>query len=91
MSSNVLVIPRALFVSRLMYHSSARSLNVITNYVSLVSSSVIYFSSQMFAQMNKCFSGYSVASPQNSSNMIVGSCPTILNIELLPPLRGVDT
>jgi hypothetical protein len=78
-------------MSRLMYQSSARSLNVITSCASLVSSLVICFASQIFAQMNKCFSGSSAASPQNSSNLIVGSCLAILNTELIPPLRGVDT
>jgi hypothetical protein len=91
MSASVLVIPGALFVSRLMYQSSAWSLSIIASCASLVSSSVICFASQIFAQMNKCFSGSSVASPQNSGNQIVGSCPAILNTELLPPLRGVDT
>jgi hypothetical protein len=40
--------------------------------------------------MNKCFSGSSNASPQNYGNLIMGSCPSILNyVELLPP-HGVD-
>jgi len=90
MSTNVLVIPGALFVSRLMYQSSARSLSVIASCASLVSSLVIYFASQIFAQMNKCFLGSYVASPRNFDNLMVGSCPAILNVELLPP-RGVDT
>jgi hypothetical protein len=91
MLSSVLVILGALFVSRLMYQSSARSLSVITSCASLVSSSVILFSCYIFAQMKKIFLGSSTSSPQNSSNMMVGSCPSILNTELLPPLRGVDT
>jgi hypothetical protein len=78
-------------VSRLMYQSSVWSLSMIHNYKSLVSSSVICFASQIFAKMNKCFSGSSVASPQNSGNLIMGLCPAILNTELLPPPRGVDT
>jgi hypothetical protein len=91
MSASVLVVPGALFVSRLMYQSSVRSLSVIASCASLVSSSVIYFASQIFAQINKCFLGSSAASPQNSGNLIIGSCPAILNTELLPPPRGVDT
>jgi hypothetical protein len=91
MSSSVLVIPRALFVSRLMYQSSVRSLSMIASYASLVSSSVIYFSSQIFAQMKKIFFESFVASPRNPGNLIVGSCPAILNTKLLPPLHGVDT
>jgi hypothetical protein len=78
-------------VSRLMYQSSARSLSVIASCVSLVSSSMIFFSSQIFVQMNKFFWGSSVASPQNSGNLIVGSCLAIPNTELLPPPHGVDT
>jgi hypothetical protein len=41
--------------------------------------------------MNKCFSGSFVSSPRNFGNLIVRSCPTILNTELLPPPCGVDT
>jgi hypothetical protein len=78
-------------VSRLMYQSSARSLSVIASCSSLVSSSVICFASHIFVQMNKFFFGSSAASPQNSGNLIVGSCPTILNIEFLPLPHGVDT
>jgi hypothetical protein len=90
MSSSVLLIPGALFASKLMYQSNVRSLSVIASCATLVSSSVICFSSHIFAQMNKCFSGSSVASPQNSGNLMVGSFPTILNVELLHPC-GVDT
>jgi hypothetical protein len=78
-------------MSRRMYQSSAWSLSVISNCASLVSSSMIYFASQIFAQMNKCFSRSFVSSPQNSGNLIVGSCPSILNTEVLPPSCGVDT
>jgi hypothetical protein len=85
-----MVVPGGLFAYKLMYQSSARSLSVIANYASLVSSSVICFTSQIFSQINKCFSGSSNASPLNSGNLMVGSCPAILNVELLP-LRGVDT
>jgi hypothetical protein len=91
MSASVLIIPGALLVSRLMYQSSVQSLSVIASCASLVSSSVIYFSSQIFSQMNKCFSGSSVASPHNFGNLIMGSCPSILNTELLPPSHSVDT
>jgi hypothetical protein len=91
MSTNVLVVPCALFVPRLMYQSSARSLSMIANYASLVSSSVICFASQIFAQMNNFFSGSYVASPRNSGNLIVVSCLAILNTELLPLVHGVDT
>jgi hypothetical protein len=82
--------PYGLFTSRLIYQSSALSLSVIANCMSFVSSSVIFFSSRIFSQKNKCFSVSSNASPRNSSNLIVGSCPAILNcIELLPP-HSVD-
>jgi hypothetical protein len=40
--------------------------------------------------MKKCFLGSFAASPRNSGNLMVGSCPAILNVELLP-LHGVDT
>jgi hypothetical protein len=90
MSTSVLVVLGALFASKLMYQSSARSLSVIANCVSLVSSSVIYFDSHIFSQINRCFSGSYVASPRNYGNLMVGLCPAILNVELLPP-RGVDT
>jgi hypothetical protein len=63
---------------------------MMDNYAILVSSSVIYFSSQIFSQMNKFFSGSSDASPLNYGNMMVGLCPAILNVELLPTC-GVDT
>jgi len=91
MSVSVLFIHGELLVSRLMYRSSAWSLRVIASCVSLVSSSMICFSSLIFSQMNKCFLGSSVASPWNSGNQIVGSCPSILNTELLLPPCGVDT
>jgi hypothetical protein len=78
-------------VSRVMYQSSAQCLSVISSCASLVSSLVICFASQIFAQMNKFFSGSSAASPRNYGNLIVGSCPAILNTKLLPPLHGVDT
>ena len=78
-------------MSKLMYQFSAWSLSMIASCASLVSSSVICFSSHIFAQMNKFFLGSSAASPQNSSNQIMGSCPAILNTEFLPPLRSVDT
>jgi hypothetical protein len=86
----VLVVPSELFAIKLKYQFSVRSLNVITNCSSLVSSSVIYFSSQIFSQINTCFYRSSDASPLNSGNLMVGSCPAILNVELLPS-RGVDT
>jgi hypothetical protein len=86
----VLVVLGRFFVAKIMYQSSARSLSMIANYVSLVSSSVIYFSSQIFSQMNKCFLGSSNTSPLNSGNLMVGSCPAILNAKLLPP-RSVDS
>jgi hypothetical protein len=54
------------------------------NYTSLVSSYVICFASQIFSHMNKCFSGSCDVSPLNSSNLMMGSCPAILNVELLP-------
>jgi hypothetical protein len=79
-----------LFTSRLIYQSSARSLSVISNCASFVSSSVIFFASQIFSHMNKCFSGSFDSSPQNSSNLMMGSCLAILNyVDLLPP-RSVD-
>ena len=87
---NVLVVPVALFVYRLMYQSSVWSLSVIASYAILVSSSVICFSSHIFAQMNKCFSGSFATSPRYSGNLMVGLCPTILDVELLSPC-GVDT
>jgi hypothetical protein len=90
MPVSVLVIPGALFVSKLMYHYSVQSLSIITNCASFVSSLVICFASQIFAQMKKCFSGSSAASPQNYGNLMVGSCLSILNVELLPP-HSVDT
>jgi hypothetical protein len=71
-------------VSKLIYQSSARSLNVIANCASLVSSPVICLASQIFSQINRCFYGSFDASPLNSGNMMVGSCPTILNVELVP-------
>jgi hypothetical protein len=86
----VLVVPSGLFVAKLIYQSSALSLNVIANYASLVSSSMIYFASQIFSQINMCFFRSSNASPLNSGNLMVGSCPTILNVEILP-LHDVDT
>jgi hypothetical protein len=51
---------------------------------------LIYFASQLFSQINKFFSGSFNASPLNSGNLIVGSCPAILNVEILSP-HGVDT
>jgi hypothetical protein len=63
---------------------------MIAKCTSLVSSSMICFASQIFSQMNKFFSGSSDASPLNSGNLIVGSCPEILNVELLPS-HNVDT
>jgi hypothetical protein len=90
MSASVLVVPGELFVSKLMYQSSVWYLRVIANYASLVSSSVILFASHIFAQINKCFLGSYVSSPRNYGNLMVGSYPAILNVELLPP-RGVDT
>jgi hypothetical protein len=90
MSAIVLVVHTGLFVAKLIYQSSARSLSVIASCANLVSLSVIYFSSQIFSQMNKCFSGSSDASPLNSGNLMVGSCLAILKAELLP-LRDVDT
>jgi hypothetical protein len=78
-------------VSRIMCQSSAQSLSVIASCTSLVLSLVIYFSSQILAQMNRLFSGSSAASPRNSGNLIVGLCPAILSAELLPPPHGVDT
>jgi hypothetical protein len=79
-----------MFTSRLMYQSSALSLNVISNYMRFVSSSMICLASQIFSHMNKFFSGSSNASPRNSGNLIVGSCPTILNCVELLPSRSVD-
>jgi hypothetical protein len=90
MFASVLFVLGALFASKLMYPSSARSLSVIASCASLESSSVICFSSHIFAQMNKCFSGSSVASLQNYGNLMVGSCPAIPNVEPLPP-SSVDT
>jgi hypothetical protein len=90
MSAIVLVVLGELFVDKLIYQSSAQSLSVITSCVNLVSSYVIYFSSQIFSQMNKCFFESFDASPLNFGNLVVGSCHAILNVELLPP-RGVDT
>jgi hypothetical protein len=78
-------------VSRLMYQSSAQSLSVIASCASLVLSSMIYFASQILAQMNRCFSGSFATPPQKSGNLIVGLCLSILSTELLPPPRGVDT
>jgi hypothetical protein len=78
-------IPCGLFTSRLMYQSNARSLSVIATCTIFVSSYVIYFASHIFSQMNNLFSGSFDASPQNSGNLIVGSCPAILScVELLP-------
>jgi hypothetical protein len=88
-SSIVLVVLGRLFVDKLIYQSSARSLNVIGNCASLVSSSVIYFSSQIFLQINRFFFGSSDSYPLNYGNLMVGSCPPILNVELVP-LHGVD-
>jgi hypothetical protein len=76
-------------VAKLIYQYSVRSLNVIANCASIVSLSVIYFSSQIFSQINKCFSRSYDASDLNSSNLMVGSCPAILNVEILLS-RGVD-
>jgi hypothetical protein len=90
MSAIVLVVPRGLFVAKIIYQSSVQSLSVIANYVTLVSSSVIYFASQIFSQMNKCFFRSSDASPLNYDNLMVGSHLSILNTELLPPC-GVYT
>jgi hypothetical protein len=39
--------------------------------------------------MKKCFSRSFVASPRNYGNLMVGSCPVIMNVELLPQ-HGVD-
>jgi hypothetical protein len=89
-STIVLVVLGGLFAAKIIYQSSVQSLNVIADCTSLVSSSVIYFASQIFSQINMCFSGSYNASPLNSGNLMVGSCPSILNVELLPPC-GVDT
>jgi hypothetical protein len=63
---------------------------VIDNYTRFVSSCVVYFDSHIFSHMTKFFSGSSDASPQNSGNLIVGSCPAILNCVELLPSHGVD-
>jgi hypothetical protein len=86
----VLVTPGGLFTSRLVYQSNAWSISVIAYCASFLSSFVICFPSQIFSHMSKCFSGSSDASPQNSGNMIMGSCPSILNCVELLPLCSVD-
>jgi hypothetical protein len=90
MSVTILVVPATLFASKLMYQSSAQSLSVIANCTSLVSSSVICFDSHIFAQMNKCFLGSFASSPRIYGNLMVGSCSSIMNVELLL-LHSVDT
>jgi hypothetical protein len=85
-----LVVSGGLFVAKLIYQSNAQSLSVIATCANLVSSSVIFFSSQILSHMNKCFFGSSDASPLNYGNLMVGSCLAILNVELLP-LCCVDT
>jgi hypothetical protein len=86
MSAIVFVTLGRMFTYRLMYQSSDRSLNVIFNCAGFVSSSIIFFASQIFSQMNRCFLVSYDVSPRNSGNLIMGSCPSILNyVELLPP------
>jgi hypothetical protein len=84
-----MVVLGGLFPAKLMYQSSARSLTMTVNYASFVSSFVILFSSHIFSQMNKCFSGTYDASPLNFGNLMVGPCSAIENCVGLLPLRGV--
>jgi hypothetical protein len=88
-STTILVVPSGLFAAKIMYQSSARSLSVMDNCTSLVSSYVIFFSSWIFSWMNKFFSRSFDTSPLNYGKLVVGSCPAILNDELLPP-HSVD-
>jgi hypothetical protein len=86
----MLIVPSGLFTTNIMYQYSVQYLSVISSCTSFVSSSMIFFSSHIFSQIKKLFLGSSDASPLNYGNLMVGSCPAILNDELLPS-PSVDT
>jgi hypothetical protein len=81
--------PCGLFTVRPIYQFSARSMNVIASCSTLVSSSMIYLSVQIFSQINRFFFVSSYPSPWNSGNRIVGFSPAIVKFVVLPPMCSV--